>query len=204
MRSPARTSTGDEHGTGARRPGYRVSQMNGEQADLWVVAGGAVALLLLVICLLLWRSTRGLGARIDELERATATQVASPSRATEPTEVDPSPYVIYGLDETRASTGTGVPSRTGSHAAPVVTAKIDGTVFADIVARETVIRTASLAHGLRRALSAETRNRIRFEMKREVKRSRKQRRADLKAAHRDLQARARARPDALQDGEDAA
>lgn len=64
--------------------------------------------------------------------------------------------------------------------------------FADIVLRETVIKSASLFHGVRRALSAENRNRIRFEMRREVKRSRKQRRADIREARREWEARQRA------------
>ncbi|MBM9458811.1 hypothetical protein JK386_02775 [Nocardioides sp. zg-536] len=75
--------------------------------------------------------------------------------------------------------------------APVVPAP----VFADIVMRESVIKTAALAAGLRRALSPEVRNRIRFEMKREVKRSRKERRAMLKAARRDWESRGRGEPD---------
>ena len=57
-----------------------------------------------------------------------------------------------------------------------------GSSFADIVARESAIKAVGLAHGLRRALSPEARNRIRFEMQREVKRARKQRRADQRAA----------------------
>lgn len=65
-------------------------------------------------------------------------------------------------------------------------------VFADIVLRETVIKSASLFHGVRRALSPENRNRIRFEMRREVKRSRKQRRADIREARREWEARQRA------------
>jgi len=64
--------------------------------------------------------------------------------------------------------------------------------FADIVLRETVIKSASLFHGVRRALSPENRNRIRFEMRREVKRSRKQRRADIREARREWEARQRA------------
>lgn len=68
-------------------------------------------------------------------------------------------------------------------------------LFADLVLRETVVQTASLFHGVRRALSPETRNRIRFEMRREVKRSRKQRRADLRTARREWEARQRARVD---------
>jgi hypothetical protein len=68
---------------------------------------------------------------------------------------------------------------------------IDGTLFADTVLRETVVKAASLAHGVRRGLAPATRNRIRFEMKQEVRRSRKQRRTDLKHARRDLHARQR-------------
>ncbi len=71
-------------------------------------------------------------------------------------------------------------------------ATVDGALFADLVLRETVVKAASLAHGVRRGLAPATRNRIRFEMKQEVRRARKQRRADLKAAQRDLHARQRA------------
>ena len=37
-----------------------------------------------------------------------------------------------------------------------------------MVLRETVVKAASLAHGVRRGLAPATRNRIRFEMKQEV------------------------------------
>ena len=68
----------------------------------------------------------------------------------------------------------------------------DARLFADIVLRETVVKAASFAHGVRRGLSPEIRNKMWFEMRREVKRARKQRRADLKAAQRDWKARQRA------------
>jgi hypothetical protein len=64
-------------------------------------------------------------------------------------------------------------------------------LFTDIVLRETVVQTASLFHGVRRALSSETRNRIRFEMRRELKRARKQRRVEQREAYREWQARQR-------------
>jgi hypothetical protein len=70
--------------------------------------------------------------------------------------------------------------------------RLEPALFADLVLRETVVKAASLAHGVRRALDAETRNRIRFEMKREVKRARKQRRADTREARREWEARQRA------------
>lgn len=69
---------------------------------------------------------------------------------------------------------------------------VPGTQFVDLMLRESLIRTASIAAGLRRALAPEVRNRIRFEMKREVKRSRKQRKADMKQARREWEARQRA------------
>ena len=91
--------------------------------------------------------------------------------------VDEREYVITDLG---AEQGPRVPARV-----------VPAPMFADIVLRESVIKTAALAAGLRRALSPEVRNRIRFEMKREVKRSRKQRRLMLKQARRDWEARQR-------------
>ena len=69
--------------------------------------------------------------------------------------------------------------------------RIEGRLFADIVARETVIKAASWTHGLRHALSAESRNRLRFEMRRESKRSSRQRKADVKEALRQYYSRER-------------
>ncbi|RYE78248.1 MAG: hypothetical protein EOO74_05595 [Myxococcales bacterium] len=48
-----------------------------------------------------------------------------------------------------------------------------------------LIKAAATAYGVRRALSAENRNRIRFEMRREVRRARKQRKREMRAAWRD-------------------
>lgn len=45
---------------------------------------------------------------------------------------------------------------------------------------EPLVKVVAFGYGLRRALSPETRNRIGFEMRREVKRARKQRRRDSK------------------------
>ncbi|MCW2780815.1 MAG: hypothetical protein JWR35_1264 [Marmoricola sp.] len=51
---------------------------------------------------------------------------------------------------------------------------------------EPLVKVVALGHGVRRALSAESRNRIWFEMRKEVRRARKQRRRDVKAAMRRL------------------
>jgi hypothetical protein len=65
---------------------------------------------------------------------------------------------------------------------------LSGRDFASVALTESAVRVVSLAHGVRRALSAENRNRIRFEVRREVRRSRRQRRRDLKEARRHLRA----------------
>ena len=49
---------------------------------------------------------------------------------------------------------------------------------------EPLVKIVALGHGVGRALSAESRNRIRFEMRREVRRARKQRRREMKDAWR--------------------
>ncbi len=171
--------------------------MSVEQIWLAVAAGGALALVLLVACALLWRNSRRLAARLAKLEAGLAEQSAGTPHAAAAPVATPeagqsAAYVITAIDEVADEPAPGVPAR------------IDGALFADIVARETLIKAAALAHGLRRGLSAETRNRIRFEMRREVKRSRKQRRADFKAALRDYQARDRARMAEGRAEEDAA
>jgi hypothetical protein len=63
-------------------------------------------------------------------------------------------------------------------------ARLTAGEFASVAAGESLVRVLSLGYGVRRALSAENRNRIRFEMRREVRRSRKQRRRDLRTAAR--------------------
>ena len=58
--------------------------------------------------------------------------------------------------------------------------------FVGLAVGESLVRAVSLGHGVRRALSAENRHRIRFEVRREVRRSRRQRRIDVKQARRHL------------------
>ncbi|HSX67773.1 hypothetical protein [Nocardioides sp.] len=70
--------------------------------------------------------------------------------------------------------------------------RIDGRLFLDLVARESVVKAAALGHGVRRALAPEVRNRIRFEMKREVKRSRRARKDEYRRVRDEIRARERA------------
>jgi hypothetical protein len=124
--------------------------------------------------------TASLRAQLEDLDRRLTH---APPRA----HPDPE-FVITHLGETGPATAPAAAPVGAPVGAPVVgvdaVERVDSALFADLVLRETVVKAASLTHGLRRALAPEVRNRIRFEMGREIKRARKQRRADLKAARR--------------------
>jgi hypothetical protein len=154
----------------------------GNDQALWLAVGGLAVLCVALLVAVLRQRASGAAARADaDALRARLDRLES--RASDETEpvapvVAPAEFVITDL-------GT----HTDEAPAPV---SMEAPAFADIVLKETVVMAASLAHGVRRGLAPATRNRIRFEMKQEVRRSRKQRRADLKAAQRDLRARDRA------------
>jgi hypothetical protein len=144
-----------------------------------------VALVALVVALLAHRRAR----RAEALAASLTEHVAVPSgpapQAPQAAGNDTAAFVITQVGTPR---GDDSPST-----APAPIARpIDGRLFADIVARETVVRAAGWTHGLRRALSPETRNRIRFEVRQETRRAGRGRRAEMKQALREFRARERA------------
>jgi hypothetical protein len=150
--------------------------------QVWLGAAGAVALAALLVALVSWRVARGALAqsrahadRLAEREQVTAA-AAAPS-------ADPAPglasYVITDLHAEPAPP------------APVEPARIDGRLFTDIVAREAVVKAAAWTHGVRRALSAETRNRIRFQVRQQAKQARRDRKVEMREALREYRARNR-------------
>lgn len=156
----------------------------------WLL-GSALSVLGVLVLVLLVVSLR-LGRRIGRLEERLSHAAPGVVRdRAAPVAPDPGPlnhglppqpeFVITQVGETEA---------VDEPAEPV--AAVPASVFADLVLKETVVQTASLFHGLRRALAPETRNRIRFQMRQEVKRSRKQRKAELREVRREWAARQRA------------
>lgn len=119
-------------------------------------------------------------AGIEAQLQAQADAVAHRERHPVAT-VDDREYLITDLGEE----GPKVPARI-----------VPAPMFADILLRESVIKTAALAAGLRRALSPEVRHRIRFEMRSEVKRARKERKLALKQARREWEGRQRSTAEA--------
>ncbi|MQW74928.1 hypothetical protein GHK92_03500 [Nocardioides sp. dk4132] len=152
-------------------------------------AGAVVAMVVVVVVLLVGllltlvrgrrRTAADLAAARAETE-ALRAEVEALARAAAPQHVtrDDHEFVITRLgDEPAGDAGDGTAVER-IQPAPTVPARM----FADLVLRESVVRGATLAAGVRRALAPETRNRIRFEYKREVKRSRKQRRVEAREA----------------------
>jgi signal transduction histidine kinase len=91
----------------------------------------------------------------------------------------------------------------GSEPEPApVAQRIDGRLFLDIVARESVVKAAAFGHGVRQTFTPENRNRISFAMKREVKRRRKERRGIVRDLKREAALRQRMARD-LHTGESA-
>lgn len=169
----------------------------------WAAAStvGVLVLLLLVAVFVAWRgrsrarraaagaeaSAAQLRARLEALEqgldslgeRGAEAGGVRRGRGVAHTEQQ---FVITSLG------GEPTGQRPGSVPAPALPAP----AFADAVLRDTVVHAAALVHGVRRALSPEVRNRIRFEMGREMKRTRKERRVEVKEALREYRARHRA------------
>jgi hypothetical protein len=154
--------------------------MTGEQAV--VLALGGLTLVCLVLMLVIARMRR---AWMGDLRSAHA-EVADVRRRLDDLEQRDQPPVPDTAADAYVITGLGTEHE------PEPEPAVDPALFADIVLRETVVKAASLAHGVRRGLAPAARNRIRFEMSQEVRRARKQRRADVKAAQRHVRARQRA------------
>lgn len=149
--------------------------------QVWLAVTSAIALVTLLLSGLAWRSAARADARVRE-HAARLAGLESPV-TTAPTATvedrDPATFVITHID------------RDPPAPASVTAQRIEGRLFADIVARETVVRAASWTHGVRRALAPETRNRIRFQMRQETKRAGRERRAEMKAALREYRSRGR-------------
>jgi hypothetical protein len=169
--------------------------------QVWLAAVGALATAVALAALLLAARALRRATRAEAYAATLATRVAvleSPvAEAPRPVgEVDASTYVITHLDEP-GSGGSG-------EREAVVAQHIDGRLFADIVARETVVKAASWTHGLRRALSAESRTRIRFQVRQETRQAGRERKAELKQALREYRARERDAAFGAEVGEDVA
>ena len=151
--------------------------------QVWLGAAGAVALAALLVAAVSWRAARRALAQTRAYADRLAAHEQVPAAAAAP--VVPAPelasYVITDLDRQQASGA--------EQAVPAVPGRIDGRLFTDIVARETVVKAAAWTHGVRTALSPETRNRIRFQVRQQARQARRDRKAEMREALRAYRAR---------------
>lgn len=164
----------------------------------WLLAALAAVLALAVVLLLVLRARDHRDAAAERERTHEQTRRLSEQLAALERRMDDESRPVRGDDTEHVITRLGEDGTDDRH----VPQRIEGRLFADIVARETVVLAASWTHGVRRALAPETRNRIRFHMRQETKRARKERRAEMKEALRVY--RARQREDARERDEDAA
>jgi hypothetical protein len=150
---------------------------------LMVLATATTVVVLLALAVLLARAFRGRRRLEDELAASREELVMvqrrldALARRLEPRPVpDPTEYVI-------TTAGEPDPDDVAA-AAPAV--PVTGRQFASMALGESLVTIFSFGYGVRRALSAENRNRIGFEMRREVRRSRKERKRVEKQARRHL------------------
>ena len=154
----------------------------------WLLAGLVVALTVATVatCLVAVAGARQrrrlaeeLAASREELAAVQRRLDGLARRVDPPARPEPQEFVI---------TTAGVPEPAPHADVPV--RQLTAREFASVALGESLVTIASFGWGVRRALSPENRNRIAFEMRREVRRHRKQRRRDLKEAKRLLRAQA--------------
>jgi hypothetical protein len=170
--------------------------------------------ILLLACLVLAAAVGVLGAALRELRRRVqaletlsarapglVTGASAPSSTSESASA-PSSTSVPLVEEvaqqpSRDHRDVGASSeyvitRLGDEPEEQPAPTLETRLFADIVLRESVVKAASFVYGVRRGLSPANRNRIWFEMRREVKRARKERKAEEREAVREWRARQRA------------
>jgi hypothetical protein len=154
-----------------------------------LVAGAVLVLLLGVVLVLLLRarseSRRDLAAAQTETAELSSRLDALTERLEEASSAmvtrDEAAFVI-----------------TDAGAGPEATPTVPDSVVLTATLGEPLVKLVAFGHGIRRALSAESRNRIWFEMRREVRASRKRRRREVREHLR--RTRAAERADTTSDG----
>jgi hypothetical protein len=156
-----------------------------ESATILAAGAGAAAMLLLVAAALLITRRRRSRADLEamlvaarrevddlrrRLEELSAGVRATPAPATAPDRAD---YVITQVGETHP---------------PVPVVDVPDRLVLSATLGEPLVKVAAFSHGVRRALSPESRNRIWFEVRREVRASRRRRRQLRKRLEREHRA----------------
>jgi hypothetical protein len=159
----------------------------------WLLAVGASALVAALLAgVVVALSARHARARLEDQLAASREELASVQKRLDglARRLDPAPP--RATPQEFVITTAGLPDTRREHDAPpaVPDRQLTTREFVSVALGESLVTIAAFGYGVGRALSPEKRNRIAFEMRREVRRARKQRKADLKEAKRRLRAEA--------------
>lgn len=147
--------------------------VGGHLAYVGLAIGAALLVALAVAVVRGQRRMRALEARLARAEHSAERSLAVP---------DPAPAPPAEVDDEDAL----VPTPLGPSVDVEPAERVSREMFWDLLLRESVVRAAAVGHGVRAVLDARTRNRIRFEVRQEIKRARKQRKSEERAAVRQL------------------
>lgn len=155
--------------------------VGGYLASVGLAIGAALVVALAVAVVRGQRRMQALEERLARAEQAPPAE--PPQRAVE------HPVALRSVaDEDDDDAETLVPTPLGPDEDPEPAERVDREMFWDLLLRESVVRAAAVGHGVRAVLDPRARNRIRFEVRQEIKRARKQRRSEERAAVRQLRA----------------
>ena len=156
---------------------------------LWAALGGVAALLLVLVGVALALLVGGRRAEARERDALAAARADVEALRAQLDELSTELVTSRGAAALVAPqveyviTSAGEPATTSAEMP-----RVDDRAVLSVTLGEPLVKVAALGFGVRRALSAESRNRIAFAMRREVKRARKERR---RAARRTRVAQAR-------------
>jgi len=150
-----------------------------------LVALGCVVVLLLVLLVVLLASTLSGRRRMQQALAASRVDVAALRTQLEAMSVEiESARIVAASAPAVPQTEYLITSAGGSQLFENEAAASNRAVLS-VAFGEPLVKVVAFGYGVRRALSPETRNRIAFEMRREVKRARKERKRDTKRAGRE-------------------
>jgi hypothetical protein len=157
---------------------------------LWAVLGATAALLLVLVGVAVALMLGGRRAREREHAALASARADVDALREQVEELSTALAASRGAAEVLPPQTEYVITTAGVHSAEIAElAQVPDRAVMSVTLGEPLVKAAAFGYGVRRALSAESRNRIAFAMRREVKRARKERR---RAARRTRLAEARA------------
>jgi hypothetical protein len=144
---------------------------------LWAALGGTAALFLVLVGVLLALLLAGRGARARERQALAAARADVEVLRAQVEELSSALAASQGAAAVVQPPAEYVITTAGdSGAAQTDLPQVADRAVLSVTLGEPLVKLAAFGYGLRKALSAESRNRIAFEIRRETKRVRKERR----------------------------